>query len=110
MNQNTKKLVDLIEALNIAKIPILEIYDPDNRESTLRYYKTGNFRPSEGNTHYHSLISCIDITEIINERSSLFANDTHFIQSVITEIEKKTNYGQTVTRDYSSQFRWVWYK
>jgi hypothetical protein len=108
MDLERKKMQDLIEALNQNNIQILEVYDPDNRKDTLRYFKTSVFRPADGNTLFHSLSLGVDITQILDAQSSLFANTPNFIRQVITAIENQQD--KRFNRDFSGEWRWVWYK
>lgn len=107
MTVDQKKMQEVLEALSQNGISILEIYDPENRDNTLRYFKTGVFRPADSHTYYHTLSQCTDVTSILNEQYSLFSNTPHYIQSIIAAIEKKD---VLVNRDFSSNFRFVWYK
>ena len=107
MTIDEKKMREVLESLNQNQLSVLEIYDPENRADTLRYFKTGVLRPADSHTHYHSISQCIDITDILSEQHSQYINSPQYIQSIITAIEKR---GMTVSRDFSASFRFVWYK
>ena len=107
MNLDRKKMNDLIAALNASNIQILEVYDPENREETMRLFKTGVFRPASNESHFHSLSLCTDITEIMSDQHSIYVNSPNFIQQVITAIDRVE---RRVSIDLSKDWRWIWYK
>lgn len=97
---------DVIQALLDSGITILEIYDPLNREATLRYFAVNEVTVPQSNIPYYT-VSGKDMTYVIQQDSlNIQQMDS---RNRITVILTKINEVPDQQRRYSSSYQFVWY-
>lgn len=99
-----KKMKELIEALNVKGLMVLEIYDPLNKATSTKFYICSNLRPPTASIPQVE-ITGYDISDIILDTASTFDNSPNFIEATYNKISKREN---QVRRSFSPNFYWIW--
>lgn len=106
MKELVKRKKLLLDVLSNESVRILEIWHP-TRPDEVFFYETGDFRPAAGDVNFHKISRCKDITHIIDQQSSVFANSKDQIRSILTAIENEKL--STVSKEFDKSFIWIWH-
>lgn len=101
-----KKMKELIEFINKNGYMLLEVYDSLNREATLKYFIATDVRCANSSANQIE-VTGTDVTDIITDTASTFDSASDFTGSALYKLKNRES---TVTRSFSGNFSYVWYR
>ena len=106
MTPTDKKMKELIEFINKSGYMLLEIYDALNRESTLKYFLATDVRCANSSANQIE-VTGTDITDIITDTATAFDSTSDFTGTTMYKLKNRES---SVTRSFSGNFSYVWYR